>query len=759
MPNYILVASAGIPLAIGILWATTPSRRFFQKLVPKFGGLGTPSFVAFKNLLRRRFRIQRTLSVAMLIVAVIAAGQVASAQIETDSLQPLNHAAVPKPSNLRNFVKNEEALVRLGKALFWDIQIGSDGKTSCASCHFHAGADNRSRNQLSPGLLQVARTDETREDGEFVENPDTTVQLGGLNYQLKPRDFPFHKLSNPNRRGSTVLADTNDVASSQGVHNSIFDQQTGESTPEPDEVFNIHGINVRKVEPRNTPSVINAVFNFRNFWDGRAQENFNGVNPFGKRDSSAVVLKRSREGELEPTQISLNNSSLASQAVGPPISAFEMSAEGRTFSDIGRRARKRRAKAATRMLSLRPLAKQAVASDDSVLGPISRELKNGLNVNYRRLIRDAFRNKWWNSDTLVALNDEGDITFVDGKPLNQAAPNEFSQMEFNFSLFFGLAVQAYEATLISDDTPVDRYLAGDSSALTRSEIRGMEVFETKGKCISCHAGPELTKASVANVKNQPLERMVMANDRVAVYDNGFYNIGVRPTTEDLGVGGKDPFGNPLSMTELEQQQGRPFPVVPGEDPAPTRRLRPNERTAVNGAFKTPGLRNIALTAPYFHNGGQLTLEQVVDFYNRGGDFRNNRDRDPDIERLGLTNREKKDLVAFMEALTDERVIYDRAPFDHPELPLPNGQRGNESAVKDNDGDGQAEDRKVVLPAVGKNGWTGSPNFLNQPIPVRTSATIEPTVDPSPLGGGISPQDANCPAGTTYVALPGGYICQ
>jgi len=63
-------------------------------------------------------------------------------------------------------------------------------------------------------------------------------------------------------------------------------------------------------------------------------------------------------------------------------------------------------------------------------------------------------------------------------------------------------------------------------------------------------------------------------------------------------------------------------VRPNESPLLTtpQPLQPNERVAVDGAFKTPGLRNVELTAPYFHNGGQLTLEQVVDFYNRGGDF-------------------------------------------------------------------------------------------------------------------------------------------
>ncbi|MGH8524233.1 MAG: hypothetical protein ACREXY_08465, partial [Gammaproteobacteria bacterium] len=92
----------------------------------------------------------------------------------------------------------------------------------------------------------------------------------------------------------------------------------------------------------------------------------------------------------------------------------------------------------------------------------------------------------------------------------------------------------------------------------------------------------------------------------------------------------------------------------------------------DGAFKTPGLRNAELTGPYFHNGGMATLRQVVQFYNRGGNFCsfNLRDLDPSIEPLGLTASQEKQLVAFLVSLTDKRVKYRKAPFDHPELRIP-----------------------------------------------------------------------------------------
>jgi len=97
-----------------------------------------------------------------------------------------------------------------------------------------------------------------------------------------------------------------------------------------------------------------------------------------------------------------------------------------------------------------------------------------------------------------------------------------------------------------------------------------------------------------------------------------------------------------------------------------------QRVTVDGAFKAPGLRNVELTGPYFHNGGMATLRQVVQFYNHGGNFCrfNSRDLAPSIEPLGLNPAQERQLVAFLMSLTDERVRYQVAPFDHPELRIP-----------------------------------------------------------------------------------------
>ena len=99
-------------------------------------------------------------------------------------------------------------------------------------------------------------------------------------------------------------------------------------------VFSVGGIRLRQATSRNAPSVINAVFNVRNFWDGRAREIFTGATPFGDSDEAANVLVDSHEG-LTPTGVRLDQSSLSSQAVGPPLNATEMSYDGRAWAQLG----------------------------------------------------------------------------------------------------------------------------------------------------------------------------------------------------------------------------------------------------------------------------------------------------------------------------------------------------------------------------------------------------------------------------------------
>jgi PASTA domain-containing protein len=195
---------------------------------------------------------------------------------------------------------------------------------------------------------------------------------------------------------------------------------------------------------------------------------------------------------------------------------------------------------------------------------------------------------------------------------------------------------------------------------------------------------------------------------------------VRPTSDDPGLGGRDgtPAANPLSITRLIGGLGT---------------------DAVDGAFKVPGLRNVELTAPYFHNGGELTLRQVVDFYSRGGDFAN-KEKSADLSPLGLSDEEKDDLVEFLKALTDPRVKDQSAPFDHPELYVPVGEKddGEGGLVKDENG--RAVDCFRQVPATGSGG--GAPLA---PFPTFTGPQCDDAPDlhnpppvPRPASAGSAP---------------------
>lgn len=617
----------------------------------------------------------------------------------------LKQVAVPEPTNLTAYIRNRDVAIALGKAFFWDMQVGSDGVQACATCHFRAGADPRSVNQLNPG---------------GVDNPDPTINLRGPNYQLKASDYPFHKLAVPTDRHSQVIHDIDDVTSSQGVHLRQFvGVEPGAvrdiATPIPDPVFNIDAINTRRAEPRNTPTMINAAFTHNNFWDRRARNIFNGFSVQGAGDSAARVLRATNLNHIERVIIRIDNASLASQAVGPPLSDREMGSVGRTFKDIGKR-----------LAPAEPLRQQAVSPSDSVLGPYANVDDRGLNTTYRELIEAAFEPAWWRSNRIVSVSSNGSVVFVP-RPDRPLLDNEYTMLEYNFSLYFGLAVQLYEMTLISDDAPVDRFFDGDQHALTDQELRGMEVFKGDPACAGCHSGAEFTDNStrilfgaVVDGVKQPaelVERMFNGACEVVAYDQGIYNIGVRPTEEDLGHGSKDPFGNPLSFVklltlppnEIPSQELLTYPIPDIATPP----ITIGERTVTEGTFKVPSLRNLELTAPYFHNGGQRTIRQAVEFYNRGGDFREHNVLNIDFEigKLNLTEQQIDDLVAFLgRPLTDLRVLQQRAPFDHPQLFVPNGHSmaGSHPRVTT---EGVARDVFLEIPAVGRLGGPPPAGFL------------------------------------------------
>jgi cytochrome c peroxidase len=638
----------------------------------------------------------------------------------------------------------------LGKALFWDMQVGSDGVQACGSCHFHAGVDSRTRNQLNPNTM----------------GGDTTLQVRGPNEDVQATDFPFHKRAPDVPGDGTLVAtsDANDVMSSMGV--SRFEQfvdipPIGEFLPgangvaalPPDIGTPLTDMAVmqdlRRVEPRNTPTFHGAAFNLDNFWDGRARFVFNGGSVFGASDPQTHVFwqddvdglvgatnghvraeeeaggaeeeEEEEGGADQPVRIKF--SSLASQALGPPLSEFEMSFLGRNWQKIGKKLLQ---------AGVTPLANQRVATDDSALGPLSNQGgascialgrataigKPGLCVSYPELIELAFREELWeNTDShLAGAFDPDDpfdrysvsiVTAVAADPMNR---DQYTQMEANFSLFFGLGVQAYVTLTIPDDSYLDRFFdlnpnagnaigePGDQAVLFPTlvpgfvaddepcpapnvqngvlclppgfgpdELFGFDLFAggnltaalepgtarnplhtitTEGgeeldiavgsnpftrsaKCMLCHLGPEQTDHSI-NISHGLLhggaefeyptppflpdpgilegkptvfldgqvpapepsgsslivtglilseevsegaaqdaveveprdfavfddpvtpwdDRVVAQHSSFAFGDQGVYNIGLRPAAEDLGRGGDDPFGWPLSLSAL-----------------------------------------------------------------------------------------------------------------------------------------------------------------------------------------------------------------
>ena len=598
---------------------------------------------------------------------------------------------IPGPSDLDTYVVDRDLAIVLGKALFWDMQVGSDGVQACATCHFHAGADPRAKNAISPGLLQHPQA-------------DVSFQTGGPNHELTAGDFPLTRLAVPGVRGALDPAtDSNDVVGSAGVHylgNAGLDPMG----------FNVDNVNTRRVEPRNTPTVINAVFNHRQFRDGRAEAVFNGVNHLGTRDPNARVVRAIAPGAPALVQIAIEDSSLASQAVAPIVNEIEMATPGRTMIDV-----------AANLHGKRPLAKQKVHKQDSVLGPYSLHPAPGLTFEtYEDLIKQVFHPQWWKSTKLVQILPDGTVRFVSHAD-NDPATRELPVLQYNFALFFGLAIQMYEATLVSDETPWDRFRREHPAAtdpalnpwtnqnpryITRTALFGAMLFNdrergpTNIRCSNCHESTELTDGSVRRVKALGAVRNRDGN----IIDRGYNNIGVRPTTDDLGTGASDAFG-PLSFTRR---------MFPGEPPA----FFDNAEVrgfGVDGSFRIPSLRNVELTAPYFHNGETHSLREAVALYSRGGNVWPVLDLEGTvIEPLGvplMSDAEIDAIVEFLRALTDERVVRRRAPFDHPQLFVPNGHSGDEALVLDTNGDVLADDSFIELSAVGRNGGAPLPGFL------------------------------------------------
>jgi len=464
---------------------------------------------------------------------------------------------------------------RLGKSLFWDMQVGSDGVQSCGSCHAHAAADNRTKNQINPFGQDGISGNPT--------NKDTTGTLASFtfppNYDLQKSDFPFHKLTDPEVAGdpvcspaitgnvlgvtfpdgdpmenplttftacdkANIISDTDDVASSMGVHFGRFsdipsgtgaglaggsfgpasqgvralirDQRSSVPADNIDPIAGFAGASgndFRRVEPRNTPTIDLAQFNFDNFWDGRARHDDNGGSVFGPADPQAHVFVDQGSGTLTPTRQLIKFTSIASLAKGPALSKFEMSFDGRNWPKIGKKLLQK---------GVTPLANQLVDPTDSVMGPYSNQNGlacaslpaadrspeggpattpgigvPGLCITYAALIRHAFYPALHQNTSqhlngcytdgrpdihsnqcgvgtdpaaaIAVLDPNGTVNAhnndpFDGYVLNIAAgpasgtdTNQFTQMEGNFSLFWGQSINAWASLLVPDDSPFDKF--------------------------------------------------------------------------------------------------------------------------------------------------------------------------------------------------------------------------------------------------------------------------------------------------------------
>jgi cytochrome c peroxidase len=220
---------------------------------------------------------------------------------------------------------------------------------------------------------------------------------------------------------------------------------------------------------------------------------------------------------------------------------------------------------------------------------------------------------------------------VDAAVAKTAADVEYQQ---DFQSAFGQppnslnlvrAIAAYERTLISFDAPFDRFIAGDPRAIDDSAKRGWVLFNTKALCSRCHAS---------------------VNQDVTYFtDFAFHNIGIGILRHNVV---------PLAQQAEGLIAKNDLPAV---DQAAIQselsvlgRFLVTRKDADTASFKTPGLRNVVITAPYFHDGSQETLWDVIDHYNKGDGLKDPW-LDEDIEPLALTENEIDDLVAFMASLT------------------------------------------------------------------------------------------------------------
>lgn len=701
-------------------------------------------------------------------------------------------------------VKDKDWLLVLGRAFFWDQQMGSDGG-SCASCHYSAGTDNRLTGQMNPAFRAAGGADtkfgctEGSEPGcEAGGNLTASGGTAGPDYTFVEADYPFRQFENGpdgkqivTDRNAPIRINANDVHSSAGSFDAEFKKAFygKEICGKPStEVFykdgkrKWHGYKLAKraVEPRNTAITTNSGMLFSLAWDGRANNIFSGVGVHGLTDINNDPNKRliKMDGYTPTlTHLAIENAALASFSVGPILDNLEMSCDGRTFADVARK-----------ILYTRALRKQRIAKTDSTFGIHGpkgdiRAKHRGLKGKYKyyKLIQLAFEDDWWKGKGLWKISD-GELKKV------RSYKHGYTQMEMNFSMFWGLALDAYQKSLVSDQSKFDIaeaaqcfvQIGGGPNAQfpnidkciadglwTEAEEAGRRSFNSFGPggggCLACHGGNMFTNAAMDN--NGDFDPLILLGfgppgAPPILADEGFQNTGANLLAQDLGRYAKDPYGYPISFTmqlikfakgEMPADKMDPNANVCNIGPAGPNGGGPicdengnilrqdfvdalaTQRVEVGGAMKSPSLRNIGLTPPYFHYGGYGSLRDVMDFYNRGGSHRDCA-QDPSlgctagdssgsgplghqefedvagldnrgtnvagaISQRGMTPETLDNIVTFMLTLTDKNVQCDAGRFDHPELIIFTDSKG-----KDRNWDYRADDIKFRLPAVGIEGY-------------------------------------------------------
>lgn len=308
-----------------------------------------------------------------------------------------------------------------------------------------------------------------------------------------------------------------------------------------------------------------------------------------------------------------NGAALESQAAGPPLSQAEMAHQNRDWLAV-----------AHRIEGSKPLA-------------LSPEIPNELETwiasrNYPALFTEAF----------------GDDAVTPSRII--------------------MAIATYERTLVSNQAPIDAFIAGNQNALTAQERLGLQLFG-QNQCTACHGGNRFT-------------------------DDRFHYIGVRPQAEDQG------------------------------------RFLVTGNNADRGRMRTPSLRNASLRGEFMHNGRLASLEEVVEFYDRGGDF-DAPNKDNDVRPLNLTNTEKEALIAFLgRPLTDLRVAAETGPFSRPAL-----YADSESAPAAGTDSVDLESGQTPVVVVIEPPLAGNPNFTVGLTDVPSGQTATLVIDDSPIASG------------------------